>query len=75
GLFFIQFFRCAISLYNEPLFLVFEFLAIGLMIRSILNVVTDEKSAVTFAVGCVFAWFVKTNWEIFKKVKQIYKQA
>lgn len=56
-------------------FLVFEFLAIGLMIKSILNVVTDEKSAVTFAVGCVFAWFVKTNWEIFKKVKQIYKQA
>ena len=47
------------------LFLVFEFLAIGLMLRSILNVVTDEKSAVTFAVGCVFAWFVK----------QIYKQA
>lgn len=57
------------------LFFVFEFLAIGLMLRSIFNVVTDEKSAVTFAVGCVFAWFVKTNWEIFKKVKQIYKQA
>lgn len=26
------------------LFLVFEFLAIGLMLRSILNVVTDEKA-------------------------------
>ncbi|WP_293696800.1 hypothetical protein [uncultured Phascolarctobacterium sp.] len=57
------------------LILVFEFLAIGMMIKAILNVVTDEKSAVTFVVGCVFAWFVKTNWEIFKKIKQIYKQA
>ena len=56
------------------LFIVLEIVAIALMVHSIMSVVKDEQSAVTFAVGCVFAWFVMKNWEIWKKVKQIWKK-
>ena len=54
--------------------IVFEIITIALMLNSILKVVKDEQSAITFAVGCVFAWFVMKNWEIWKKVKQIWKK-
>ena len=49
--------------------IVFEIITIALMLNSILKVVKDEQSAITFAVGCVFAWFVMKNWEIWKKVR------
>ena len=54
--------------------IVFEIITIALMLNSILKVVKDEQSAITFAVGCVFAWFVMKNWEIWKKVRQIWKK-
>lgn len=54
--------------------IVFEIITIALMLNSILKVVKDEQSAITFAVGCVFAWFVMKNWEIWKKVRQILKK-
>ena len=54
--------------------IVFEIITIALMLNSILKVVKDEQSAITFALGCVFAWFVMKNWEIWKKVKQIWKK-
>ena len=54
--------------------IVFEIITIALMLNSILKVVKDEQSAITFAMGCVFAWFVMKNWEIWKKVKQIWKK-
>ena len=41
--------------------IVFEIITIALMLNSILKVVKDEQSAITFAVGCVFAWFVMKN--------------
>ena len=56
------------------LLIVFEIITITLMLNSVMNVVKDEQSAITFAVGCVFAWFVMKNWEIWKKVKQIWKK-
>lgn len=56
------------------LFIVLEILAIALMLHSIVSVVKDEQSAITFAIGCVFAWFVMKNWEIWKKVKQAWKK-
>ncbi len=54
--------------------IVFEIITIALMLNSILKVVKDEQSAITFAVGCVFAWFVMKNWEIWKKVRQLWKK-
>ena len=54
--------------------IVFEIITIALMLNSIMKVVKDEQSAITFAVGCVFAWFVMKNWEIWKKVRQIWKK-
>lgn len=56
------------------LFIVLEILAIALMLHSIMSVVKDEQSAITFAIGCVFTWFVMKNWEIWKKVKQAWKK-
>lgn len=52
----------------------FEIITIALMLNSILKVVKDEQSAITFAIGCVFAWFVMKNWEIWKKVRQLWKK-
>lgn len=54
--------------------IVFEIITIALMLNSILKVVKDEQSAITFTVGCVFAWFVMKNWEIWKKLRQIWKK-
>ena len=54
--------------------IVFEIITIALMLNSILKVVKDEQSAITFAMGCVFAWFVMINWEFWKKVRQIWKK-
>ena len=54
--------------------IVFEIITIALMLNSILKVVKDEQSAITFAMGCVFAWFVMKNWEIWKKVRQLWKK-
>ena len=54
--------------------IVFEIITIALMLNSIMSVVKDEQSAITFAIGCVFAWFVMKNWEIWKKVRQILKK-
>ena len=54
--------------------IVFEIITIALMLNLILKVVKDEQSAITFAMGCVFAWFVMKNWEIWKKVRQIWKK-
>lgn len=54
--------------------IVFEIITIALMLNSILKVVKNEQSAITFAVGCVFAWFVMKNWEIWKKVRQLWKK-
>ena len=56
------------------LFIVLEILAIALMLHSIMSVVKDEQSAITFAIGCVFAWFVMKNWEFWKKLRQIWKK-
>lgn len=56
------------------LLIVFEIITIAFMLNSVMNVVKDEQSAITFALGCVFAWFVMKNWEIWKKVKQIWKK-
>ena len=52
--------------------IVFEIITIALMLNSILKVVKYEQSAITFAMGCVFAWFVMKNWEIWKKVRQLW---
>lgn len=52
----------------------FEIITIALMLNSILKVVRDEQSAITFAVGCVFAWFVMKNWEFWKKLRPIWKK-
>lgn len=54
--------------------IVFEIITIALMLNSILKVVKYEQSAITFAMGCVFAWFVMKNWEIWKKVRQLWKK-
>ena len=54
--------------------IVFEIITIALMLNSILKVVKYEQSAITFAMGCVFDWFVMKNWEIWKKVRQIWKK-
>ena len=54
--------------------IVFEIITIALMLNLILKVVKDEQSAITFAMGCVFAWFVMKNWEIWKKVRQLWKK-
>lgn len=56
------------------LFIVLEILAIALMLHSIVSVVKDEQSAIIFVTGCLFAWFAMKNWEIWKKVKQIWKK-